>query len=258
MPVATYSGVKFHVQEIGRPDGEPVVMLHGLLIGSLATWYFTVGALLGRSHRVLLYDLRGHGLSERTPSGYDLPTMRRDLEAIVDGFARTPITLVGHSYGAAVALAYALAYPTRVAKLVVVEAPLPPSHLDELDGFTRRSPEDMVEALPAALKEALGRRGRQAARLLDSLSFLTMRSSLLDDLRRTEDFADADLASLRCPLLCVYGTRSSCLPAGRRLARVVPGARLEEIEGGHFLPVEAPGRLGESIERFLRREAQDG
>jgi pimeloyl-ACP methyl ester carboxylesterase len=258
MPVASYNGVRFHVQELGKADGEPVVMLHGLLIGSLASWYFTVAPLLAQTRRVLLYDLRGHGLSERVATGYDLGTMRADLGAILDGFTRAPATLVGHSFGAAVALAYALAHPERVAKLVVVEAPLPPSHLEELDGFTRLAPERMVEALPGALKEVLGRRGRHAARLVDSLSFLTTRSSLLDDLRRAEDFDDRALGSLRCPVLCVYGTRSSCLPAGRRLARAIPGASLRIVEGGHFLPVEAPGALGEAIVSFLEGERAHG
>ncbi len=258
MPIASHNGVKFHVQELGKPDGEPVVMLHGLLIGSLATWYFTVAPSLGRTHRVLLYDLRGHGLSERVGTGYDLGTMRDDLGAILDGFTRAPVTLVGHSFGAAIALAYALVHPDRVAKLVLVEAPLPPSRLDELDGFTGLPPERMVEALPDPLREVLGRRGRHAARLLDSLSFLTTRCSLLDDLRGAEDFDDDALGSLRCPVLCLYGTRSSCLPAGRRLERVVPRASLREIEGGHFLPVEAPGRLADFIGHFLRGERPDG
>lgn len=263
MPIASYNGVKFHVQELGKADGPPVVMLHGLLIGSLATWYFTLAPLLGRTHRVLLYDLRGHGLSERVPTGYDLGTMQGDLGAILDGFTSAPTTLVGHSFGAAVALAYTLAHPERVANLVLVDAPLPPSRLEELDGFIELAPERMVEALPDALKEAVGRRGRQAARLLDSLSFLATGSTLLDDLRRARDFDaqhfdDRALGSVRCPVLCVYGTRSSCLPAGRRLARLLPRASLTEIEGGHFLPVEAPGPLGDCIGRFLRGERADG
>jgi pimeloyl-ACP methyl ester carboxylesterase len=256
MPIASYNGLKLHVQELGR--GDPVVMLHGLLIGSMATWYFTVAPILALRHHVVLYDLRGHGLSERAPTGYDLDTMGEDLRAVVDGQTRGPVTLVGHSYGAAVALHFALSHPDRVAKLVVVEAPLPPSRLEELDGFLGKAPDAMVQALPEALQQALGRRGRQAARLLDSLSFLTSRSSLLDDLRRAEDIDDARLAKLNRPLLCVYGTRSSCLPAGRRLARVVPGAVLQEIDGGHFLPVESPGPLGHVIERFIDGGRRDG
>src|SRR5678815_1667039 len=58
MPLVAANGLQFHVQELG--DGRPVVMLHGLLIGSLASWYFTVAPALAPAHRCRLYDLRDH------------------------------------------------------------------------------------------------------------------------------------------------------------------------------------------------------
>ncbi len=249
MPVATRNGLKFHLQELG--EGPPLVMLHGLLVGTLATWYFTAAPALARTHRVLLYDLRGHGLSERAPHGYGIDTMREDLEAIVDAFTTQPVTLVGHSYGAVIALSYALAHPASVDKLVLVEAPLPPSRLEELEAFVGRSPEAMVDSLPEPLREVLGSRGRKAAKLVRSLHFLASESSLLSDLRRAEDVADAELARLRCPVLCLYGTRSSCRPVGERLARTLPSASLVEIDGGHFLPLEAPAALTRAIAEFV-------
>jgi pimeloyl-ACP methyl ester carboxylesterase len=227
-------------------------MLHGLLVGSMATWYFTTAPLLAQTHRVLLYDLRGHGLSERARSGYDVETMRVDLDAVVSEFTPDPVTLVGHSYGAVVALRFAMARPDRVAKLVLVEAPLPPSRLEELDSFLGQPPETMAEALPAVLRDALGRQGRQARRFVDSLRFLTTETSLLDDLRSARDLDDSAIAAVGCPVLCVYGAHSSCLPVGRRIARLAPRARLVEMEGGHFLPVETPAAVGAAIAEFVR------
>jgi pimeloyl-ACP methyl ester carboxylesterase len=257
MPFAVHHGLKFHVQELGskaegpRADDSPVIMVHGLLVGSMASWYFTVAPALAVRHRVLLYDLRGHGMSERARSGYDVMTMAGDLASIADSFASGPITLVGHSYGAVVALRFALKHPERVKKLVLVEAPMPPSRLDELDGFLGKPAEQMAESLPGALREALARKGRQATRFVDGLRFLATESTLFADLRSAEDVPDDALAALRCPVLCVYGTESSCRPVGDRLARVIPGARLVVLQGGHFLPVEAPRALGECITEFL-------
>jgi pimeloyl-ACP methyl ester carboxylesterase len=252
MPVATYNGVSLHVQTLGA-EGSPVVLLHGLLVGNLASFYFTAAPALARTHRVLTYDLRGHGKSERAASGYDVATMAKDLEAIADDFAPAPepVTLVGHSYGAVIALAYALRHPARVKKLVVVEAPLPPSSLAELDAFIARPLHEMSEALPSALSDAAARGGRRGARLIEAMRFLTMESSLLSDLRRATNIPDEALASLRVPTLCAYGTRSSCLPVGERLARVIPGARLSLLEGGHFLPTEAPRALSDAIVEFV-------
>jgi pimeloyl-ACP methyl ester carboxylesterase len=142
--------------------------------------------------------------------------------------------------------------PDRVAKLVLVEAPLPPSRLEELDSFLGRPPEAMAEALPDVLRDALGRKGRQARRFVESLRFLTTETSLLEDLRAARDVDDSAIAAVGCPILCVYGSHSSCLPVGRRIARLAPRARLVEIEGGHFLPVEAPASVGTAIAEFVR------
>ena len=76
------NGVAHHVQELGPSDALPVVMTHGLVIGSLASWYFTVGPALARTRRVRMYDLRGHGRSARMPSGYDTHTLATDLDAL--------------------------------------------------------------------------------------------------------------------------------------------------------------------------------
>jgi pimeloyl-ACP methyl ester carboxylesterase len=249
MPLEVHDGLAFHVQELGA--GPPVVMLHGLLVGSMASWYFTAAPVVAESHRVRLYDLRGHGKSARAKTGYDIPTMAADLASLAASFSPGPFALVGHSYGASIALHFALKSPSRVSKLVLVDAPLPASRLDELEAFLGRSPDAMVESLPTALQDALARKGRQATRFVEGLRFLTSESSLFADLRRAEDIPDDVLATLRCPVLCIYGTQSSCRPVGERVARVVPGARLLLLEGGHFLPVEAPKALGVHIKEFL-------
>lgn len=238
-----------HVQELG--SGPPVVLLHGLLVGNMTTWYWTAAPALAERHRVIAFDLRGHGLSERVKTGYDVATMTRDLASIVDDLAGEPVALVGHSYGAVVALTYALRNPDRVTKLAVVEAPLPPSHLEELDRFLGRSPDTMTEALPGVLRDALVGGGRRGRRFVEALRFLVTESSLLSDLRRAEDIPDPALAGLRAPLLAVYGTESSCRPTGKRLARVVPGAQHVELSGGHFLPVETPAFLTPTLTRFI-------
>jgi pimeloyl-ACP methyl ester carboxylesterase len=161
------------------------------------------------------------------------------------------VDLVGHSYGAVTALSFALRSPARVKRLAIVEAPLPPSRLEEMDQFLGQSPDTMLESLPEVLRAALATGGRRGRRLVESLRFLATGSSLFEDLRRAEDIPDATLASLGCPLLAVYGTESSCRPVGRRLAAQVPGCRHVELPGGHFLPLESPQALGGILTEFL-------
>jgi pimeloyl-ACP methyl ester carboxylesterase len=213
------------------------------LVGSLASWYFTAAPALARTHAVLLYDLRGHGRSERARRGYGVRSMAADLDAIAASLGSARLTLVGHSYGGLVALRFALDHPGRVERLALVEAPLPPSRLGELSEFVAQTPEQMVEALPASTRAFFERGSRQARRLLRSLHFLVLESSLREDLEAETDIADEELARLDCPVLCVYGEMSSCRGVGERLARVIPGGRLAILPGGHYLHIDCSAAL---------------
>ena len=102
MSYLTAGGIAHHVQELGA--GPPVVMIHGLLLGSMASWYFTAAPALARRHRVRLYDLRGHGRSSIPATGYQLPSMAADLEALMSHLGMERVHLVGHSFGGRVAL----------------------------------------------------------------------------------------------------------------------------------------------------------
>ena len=233
MPVVVANDVRHHVQDLGAA-GLPVVMLHGLLIGSAASWYFTSAPVLARTHRVRVYDLRGHGMSEVAPSGYGVRSMASDLAAIASD---EPVDLVGHSWGALVALRFALEHPARVRRLVLVEAPVPPSSMTEMAAFLDGG--DLAAALPAQLRVA----GRRGERLVRSLSRLVLDTTLVDDLRAERDPDPTELARLRCPTLLVYGDRSSCRASGRKLAEAIPGARHVELPGGHYLHLDARDAL---------------
>jgi pimeloyl-ACP methyl ester carboxylesterase len=259
MPLVQRNGLTFHSQVLG--EGEPVCLLHGLLVGSLATWYFGAAPRLAKKRKVLVYDLRGHGQSERAPTGYGLSSMADDLDAMLEDFAPPggpKVTLVGHSYGALVALHFALLQPGRVARLALIEAPLPPWRVDEVGDLSADGPDQMLKALPPTLADSVRRGGRAAGRLVDRLRFLMTESSLSKDLAQETGFNLTPssplmkaLPSLKMPVLCLYGSRSSCRPVGEKLARAIRGAQLKIVEGGHFLPAEAPQALADELERFL-------
>ncbi len=269
------NGISFHAQVLGpRPEdagnrhGEvplesekqndvqqsippsSVVMLHGLLVGSLASWYFTAAPALARSRRVFLYDLRGHGKSEKTLSGYSVAAMANDLAALSESFDSNAMDVVGHSFGALVALRFALNHPSRVRKVVLVEAPLPPSSFREIDQFLMRSPEEMAAALPEQWRAMTGG-GRRGSRFAESLKFLIGESSLVNDLKAEVDIADSELRGFEKEVLCVYGERSSCRPVGDRLVRAFPKGKLVVLDGGHYLHLDKTAELTDHIVEFL-------
>src|SRR5260221_11256843 len=102
MPDAVVHGVRLHYQRLG-PDGADarVVFVHGLVMDNLASWYFSVACATAAFADVLLYDLRGHGRSERPKSGYGVDDMVLDLAGLLDAtVGQAPVHLVGNSLGA--------------------------------------------------------------------------------------------------------------------------------------------------------------
>jgi len=245
--------VSVNLHSVVLGEGPPVALIHGLLLGSLAQWYFGLGPALSPSHRVLLYDLRGHGLSEPTPSGYDLGTLADDLTRLLATHALpAPVDLVGHSYGGLVALRYALRNPGAVRRLVLVDVPLPPGDGDLLAQATTATPEALLDLLPAAVRDEVLAGRRRARRLVERIRALVQDTTLLADLAAEPEIDDDALAGLAMPTLCIVGERSRCRPAADRLVRVLPDARLAVVPGGHFVPVEAPAELTAATVGFLR------
>src|SRR5438552_5849704 len=116
------NGVRHHVQRLGRGE-RTVVFVHGLVMDNLSSFYFTLANPIAEGAEVILYDLRGHGLSERPASGYSVASLVADLAALLDALAITrPVALVGNSFGGLVALAFAAAHPERVERLVLIDA----------------------------------------------------------------------------------------------------------------------------------------
>jgi pimeloyl-ACP methyl ester carboxylesterase len=222
-----------------------------LVAGNLATWYFGVAPVLARRYRVILFDFRGHGASERAATGYGIEPSMRDLESVIDQCADEPVSLVGHSYGGCVALKLALEKPERVRELALVEAPLPPARAEEIEEFVSGSPERMVSDLPTQLRSAVLDGGRRGRRFLEAVRYLVRESSLVEELGRCEDIPDGELASLRVPLLAIYGRHSRCRPVGERLARVLPSATHLELDGGHNLPFDNAPEVAAALDAFL-------
>ena len=72
------NGLRTHVQRMG--EGTPaVVFVHGIVVDNLSSLYFTLAPLVSKHTRAVLYDLRGHGKTERPGQGYRLDDLHDDL-----------------------------------------------------------------------------------------------------------------------------------------------------------------------------------
>lgn len=251
MPQIEAGELSLHAQLLGR-GGTPVVMLHGLLVGSVATWYFGVAPTVARDHRVVMYDLRGHGRSEKASTGYGLATLSDDLGAVIDSLdLPVPVDLVGHSYGALIATRWTLDHPGKVRRLALVDPPMPASAFESIDALAARSPDELAGMLPDVVQRGLEQGGRRSRRFLQGVGHLLGASSMVADVRAEPDFTDEALASIECPVLAVFGRHSPCVTVADRLAETISDLQVHRLDAGHFLPIEVPDELTAIIVEFL-------
>src|SRR5215207_2978888 len=110
-----------HVRVGGQ--GPAVVLLHGY--GGTGDMWAPLAAELARDHTVVAPDLRGMGLSSRPENGYDKKTQARDIAGVLNALGIDKADLVTHDIGNMVGYAFAVQYPARVTRFVIMDAPLP-------------------------------------------------------------------------------------------------------------------------------------
>ena len=115
-------GVVMSCRLSGEPGAPVMVLLHAL--GEQASSWDGVAAHFATRFRVVALDLRGHGASS-WPGTYSFELMRDDVLGVLDALDLHDLVLVGHSMGGAVAYLVAQAQPSRIARLVVEDAPPP-------------------------------------------------------------------------------------------------------------------------------------
>lgn len=113
--------LRLHCLTAGIDDGSPVVLLHGASLDSAALSWGEVIGPLSAQHRIFAPDLPGYGLSSRPVLSYTIDFYTGVLKQVLDLLHLKKASLVGLSQGGAIALAFTLANPQRVEKLVLVD-----------------------------------------------------------------------------------------------------------------------------------------
>lgn len=257
MPFVDANGMSLHYELAGR-SGPAVVLLHELG-GTLNSWDAVAPRLAGR-RRVLRYDQRGSGLSEKVRQEFSNDVLVQDFIELANAVGlEPPYHFVTVAAAATQALRFLELHPDEVSALVLCN-PAPgvdPSRaaaLDERAAFAMR--EGMRASLPTTLAisypEHLGERaayeayrGRYLAN--DPVGFgygfrALARTNMLHMLPK-----------IPCPTMVIAGRHDTVRPhAGTaELAKKILGARYELIEAGHFMPTQGPEPLLALLEEFL-------
>jgi len=239
-----------------RGDGPlpPVVLLHGL--SSAGVHYVRVTPHLRSVSRLLLPDLPGHGFSDMPASltGADLLTGSLEtLDAVID----RPVILSGNSLGGYVAIRYALARPEKVGGLMIAAPAGALMDAAELEALrarfllaTHRDALDFVDALFAR-----PRRSRHLIAMgLRKYFALPQTKAVLAELHVSRLFTPEEIASLKVPVLFLWGAAERILPASNRAffeTHLPAHARLEYPPGwGHSGFLDDPRGFAARVVRF--------
>jgi pimeloyl-ACP methyl ester carboxylesterase len=260
MPYAQRENVGIFYETFGK--GPPIVFLHPLSMNRYA-WGHQVFAF-ARSHRVVVLDHRGHGLSDKPAAGYSIRKMALDARAVLDHAGIDDAVLVGNSAGAMTAIQLALDAPQRVRALFLASC---------ATNLAPSIPAEVLQAYDARFEAAFDYMsdGATSARTKRERPEVT---AFLADVYRAEGSFSRDvflscirdpggvfnwnvtdrLREVRQPALVLAGQEDRAMPieAMRALAGGIPRATFKLVpDVGHYYPLERPTDFNNDLRGFL-------
>jgi pimeloyl-ACP methyl ester carboxylesterase len=241
-------GQKINYVEAG--SGPPVILLHGLG-GDLSNWVFTVPALASRFH-VFVPDQIGFGMSDKPLINYRVSTLVDFLNAFCQKLGIDKPTVVGNSLGGWTAMAYALAYPDRLDRLVLVDAAGYSTKRMNEPPLTRERMMALNPGSVSALKELMNGITANKQLVNDQTATQLFEAKLrkndgytinqfIESILRGEDSLDGRLGSIKAPTFVIWGRQDTLtsLAMGQAFAKDIPGAQMTVLDGcGHVPQIE--------------------
>jgi non-heme chloroperoxidase len=249
------SGVTLHYAVQGRPDGKPLVLLHG--IGDSWHSYELVLPHIPDRYRVYAVTMRGHGWSDAPPSGYGHADFAADITAFLEALDLRRVTLVGHSLGSFVSQVVAARDSGRLDSLVLIGsgpggAPGIAAEAREIFATMAKDPKfardfqasTISKPVPAAFFETMVRECAGAA------SHMWAQAG---GVAHNADTA-AGLSSIKVPTLLIWGDRDSMLSRKDQdalLGRITKSRLIVYRETGHAPHWEEPARFVQDLLSFV-------
>lgn len=264
--------VHLHVEDTGG-DGRPVILIHGWPLSG-ASWEKQVPALTEAGHRVITYDRRGFGHSDKPAGGYDYDTLADDLARLIEERDLRDITLVGFSMGGGEVARYVGNHGEERLRGVVFAAAVPPYLMktdDNPDGpLTEEAAADMEAGLRSDrefffdgfTREFFSANGvlkvseedRQKAIALCLQSDQTAALGCMKAFGTTDFRGDLNLVTV--PTLVIHGDANSIVPlegSGALTHAAISGSRLVVLpDAPHGCNVSDADAFNDALVDFLK------
>jgi 3-oxoadipate enol-lactonase len=251
------NGVAIRYELNGAVD-RTLVLAHEMG-GSLESWD-EVAPRLAATRRVLRYDARGAGLSQKVRGELTLDTMADDIAALLYTLTISgKVAVAGIAVGGAVALHFAARYPERTSAVVAgspatgiaAERRVPAlERVARIEAAGMAFADSMQNGYAPELRDDIKRFERFRARWLgnDPSSYAAIWRMLANADMQVE------LTRLSRPVLVIGGSLDRVRPApvAEAIAKSIPGARYVEVRTGHYMAVQTPDLIADCIDEFLR------
>lgn len=285
MPIAQVNGTTLNYMQLsykGSGETEDLVMIHGLA-ANMGFWLQDFAHHFSQRFRVTLVDLRGHGRSGTTPSGYNPENLAADLQSLLAHLEIKKAHIIAHSFGGVVAMHLAADNPALMSSLVLADTQISVGReqaqgtpweiggtiqkiLDECNinldtrhpyfGYQvitevakyRRDDKVIPEALYPWVGRMLdGNSKRTSERWLQLMEETTAEQELMGN----DGLAEEKLLAICCPVLAMYGEKSHAMSTGRYLTSLWKQAEFISVpNGGHFFPKAHPDAVKSYCDNF--------
>src|SRR5882672_10349036 len=269
----TVNGVRIHFQEAGDENAPPMILIHGFISSNLV-WNEVFLPLANAGFRVIAPDLPGSGYSDKPSDGrYTIDAQAYAVLGLMDRLGIDQATIVGASYGGAIAATIALDYSERVAKLILVGAVSNDQPKKKLllrlagvpllgdiamplflgsRWILRKRTEDVYRRLGYPVDE------RKLAARHHLLATANTHRAMIRTVRRWRaDRIEREWSLIRQPTLLVWGEEDTHIPVSNafQLRDAIPNSRLIVFRRcGHLPPTEYPEKFVEVVAEFCKAE----
>ena len=241
-------------------NGRPIALAHSL--GMAGVIFDPMRPLLEDRGRVVTWDARGNGDSQKPATGWTIEDLATDLRGLLDHLGFDRAVVGGLSMGGCTAIAYAIAHPGKLEGLVLMDTTA--GYGEEKQGAweqraKKAETEGMEPVVPFNQPRWFSSRFLESSpERVDAVSRILLRndsSSYAAACRALGRFdARERLHEIRCPTLIVVGAEDPATPVSmsEHLHQNIPNSELHVLDGlKHMSPVEAPERVGKLIQKFL-------
>jgi 3-oxoadipate enol-lactonase len=266
VPFARVNDVTHHYQLVGprHGDGPPIVFINSL--GTDFRIWDEVAESLGGRHALLLYDTRGHGLSDTGTPPFGMETLATDLEALLDHLGIPECVLCGVSVGGMIAQHLRALRPGGVRGLILCDTLPRIGDRAMWDSRMARIRDGGIDSVADAILERWFSPSFRTGAVDRYSGYRNMlvRQPVDGYLATCAAIRDADLSVLlpgiKIPTLCLAGDQDGSTPAEQvaAFARKITGASFELIRDcGHLPSIERPHELAAIVGRFMSSLASE-